>query len=465
MLDRGNTAAAETFAPPAIPLAQRWEQLKPLLQREAGDNNFRSWIIPIAPLSFAGGVLELGVPTRFMRDWVRTHYADRIRALWAQHFGAPARVEIVIAEKAAAAEAVAYTTPVVANDAGTDNNEDRFSSPLDPRYTFDNFVTDPSNALAAGASRKLAESDMVPFNPLYIHGGVGLGKTHLMQAAAQVLRARKPSAKIVYMSAERFMYQFVQALRGKDTMTFKSFFRSVDVLMIDDIQFICGKESTQDEFLHTFNSLLDHGKQVVVSADRAPAELDGIGERLRSRLGMGLAARIEPTTYELRLAVLRSKCGLLKRDIPQDVLELLAAKITSNVRELEGALNRLIAHAELADRPVTLETAQALLQDLLKAGDRRVSVEEIQKKVADYYGLRLADMHSPRRARPLARPRQVAMYLCKIMTEHSLPDIGRKFGGRDHTTIIHGIRRIEELMTTDADMARDVEILKRAVAG
>jgi chromosomal replication initiator protein len=261
------------------------------------------------------------------------------------------------------------------------------------------------------------------------------------------------------------MYQFVRAVRARETMAFKEQFRTVDILMIDDIQFICGKESTQEEFFHTFNALIDQGKHVVLSADKAPGDLDGLDERLRSRLGMGLVAGIQMGDADLRLKILHAKCALMKRTLPADVLDFLAQKITSNMRELEGALNRLIAHAELINRPVTLATAEELLQDLLRASERRVTIEDIQRRVAEHYNLRIADILSPRRARPVARPRQIAMYLAKALTQHSLPEIGRKFGGRDHTTIIHGVRKIEELMARDANMAADVDSLRRVIAG
>lgn len=447
----------------------RFSQVKALLQKEFGETAFRSWIAPIDAVSCASGTLNLSVPTRFIRDWVKSHYADRIRSLWTQHFGAVARVEIGISGKkndkpaAAAPAGVAYEKPAIANEnAVKDASTADFSVALDPRYTFENFVTGSPNEFAYAAARKLADNEKVSFNPLFLQGGVGLGKTHLMHAIAHSARAQ--GRKVAYMSAEKFMYDFVRALRFQDTMAFKARFRAVDVLMIDDIQFICGKDATQEEFFHTFNSLIDQGKQIVISADQSPADMDGLEERLRSRLSMGLVAAIHPTTYELRLGILQSKCAQMKRDLPQDVLEFLAQKIASNVRELEGALNRLIAHAELVNRPVTIDTAQDLLSDLLRANDRRTTIEDIQRKVCEHYGIRLADMHSPRRARPVARPRQLAMYLCKQLTTHSLPEIGRKFGGRDHTTIIHGVRKIEELLAGDPTLRSDLESLKKAIA-
>jgi len=344
--------------------------------------------------------------------------------------------------------------------AAADEKED-FGAPLDPRFTFENFVIGKPNEFATAAARRVAEEAKVPFNPLFLYGGVGLGKTHLMHAIAWEIRKRHPQRKVVYLSAEMFMYRFIRALRFKDMMSFKEQFRSVDVLMIDDVQFISGKDSTQEEFFHTFNALVDQNRQIILSADKSPADLEGIEDRVRSRLGWGLVADIHPTTYELRLGILQTKAEKMNLQVPPKVLEFLAHKITSNVRELEGALNRIAAHATLVGRPITFETAQDVLHDLLRANDRRVTIEEIQKRVAEHYSIRLADMHSPRRARLVARPRQVAMYLAKQLTSRSLPEIGRKFGGRDHTTVMHAVKKIEELRATDSGFAEDIELLRR----
>ena len=300
----------------------------------------------------------------------------------------------------------------------------------------------------------------VPFNPLFLYGGVGLGKTHLMHAIAWHVRKHAPTRKVIYLSAEKFMYRFIRALRFRSTMDFKEQFRSVDLLMIDDVQFISGKDSTQEEFFHTFNALVDLNRQIVISADKSPTDLD-IEERMRSRLGWGLVADIHPTTYELRLGILESKSEQLGLHLPQKVLEFLAHKITSNVRELEGALNRITAHVNLVRRELTLEAAQELLQDVLRANERRVTIDEIQKRVAEHFNIKMAEMTSPRRARIVARPRQVAMYLAKQLTSRSLPEIGRKFGGRDHTTVMHAVRKIEELTRNDRALAEDVELLQR----
>ena len=282
-----------------------------------------------------------------------------------------------------------------------------------------------------------------------------------MHAIGLHIKKQSPERRIIYLSAEKFMYQFVRALRTKDTMAFKEQFRSVDVLMIDDVQFIGGREATQEEFFHTFNALVDSNRQVIISADKSPSDLEGVEERMRSRLGWGLVADIHPTTYELRLGILQAKAEQSSTEIPVKVLEFLAHKITSNVRELEGALNRILAHATLVGRPITLETTQEVLHDLLRANDRRVTIEEIQKRVSAHFNVRIADMHSARRARAVARPRQVAMYLSKQLTSRSLPEIGRKFGGRDHTTVMHAVRKVEELKATDSSFAEDVELLRR----
>ena len=338
---------------------------------------------------------------------------------------------------------------------------------LDPRFTFDAFVVGKPNEFAYACARRVAEQPSSPgFNPLFLYGGVGLGKTHLMHAvaweltnAAEARGGRK--ATVAYMSAERFMYRFIAAIRSQATMEFKEQLRSVDVLMIDDLQFLINKDATQEEFFHTFNALVDAGKQIVVSADKSPSDLSGLEERVRTRLGCGMVADLHATTYELRISILEAKAARAGVGVPPKVIEFLAHKITSNVRELEGALNRLIAHAHLFGRAITLESTQEVLHDILKAHDRRVTIEEIQKKVAEHWNIRLTDMSSARRARAVARPRQVAMYLAKQLTSRSLPEIGRKFGNRDHTTVMHAVQRVADLMAVDAGFAEDVELLRR----
>ena len=312
----------------------------------------------------------------------------------------------------------------------------------------------------------VAERGPVSFNPLFLYGGVGLGKTHLMHAIAWEVKASNPEARVLYLSAEQFMYRFVSALRFKDMHGFKEMFRSVDMLMVDDVQFISGKDSTQEEFFHTFNALVEQQKQIVISADRAPGEIDGLEERIKSRLQWGLVVDLHPTDYELRLGILQAKAeAQLERNpgvrIGQGVMEFLAHRISSNVRVLEGALNRLFAYAELVGREIDLDMTQECLTDLLRVSERKVTIDEIIRKVADHYNLRMSDLLSARRARQVARPRQVAMYLAKTLTSRSLPDIGRRFGGRDHTTVIHAVRKIEELRAADVQIAEDVELLRR----
>lgn len=334
---------------------------------------------------------------------------------------------------------------------------------LDSRFTFENFVVGKPNELAYAAALRVAESAKPLFNPLFLYGGVGLGKTHLMHAIAWHIKKCHPDRKVIYLSAEKFMYQFVRALRFKDTVAFKEQFRSVNVLMIDDVQFIGGKETTQEEFFHTFNALVDNNHQIIISADKSPADLERMEDRLKSRLGWGLVADIHPTTYELRIGILQAKAESMGVEIPKEVIEFLAFKISSNVRELEGALNRIIAHATLVGRSITVDTTQEVLRDLLKANDRRVTIEDIQKRVAEYYNIKTSDMQSARRLQNIARPRQVAMYLAKILTSRSLPDIGRKFGGRDHTTVLHSVRKVQEIYLNDKEFADDVDILKRSL--
>ncbi len=465
----------------------RWARVRGRLRSEVGEAAFKSWLKPLTLRRIDGDVVRLTVGTRFMRDWVASHYGDRLRELWREEDGSIGSIEIAVADAAAGQDCGAADSsgassagPAVPGQLrraaappsrasfdgapGETFNRD-IGAPLDPRFTFENFVVGKSNEMAHAAALRVADATALPFNPLFLYGGVGLGKTHLMHAIAHRISTRKPDKRVIYLSAEKFMYRFVRAMRYKDTMSFKEQFRAVDFLMIDDIQFFSGKDSTQEEFFHTFNALVDENRQVVISADKPPFDLQRMEERLRSRLGWGLVADIHPTTYELRLSILQSKAEQLGVDMPPKVLEFLAHKISSNVRELEGALNRIVAHSELIGREITLENTQELLHDLLRASDRHITIDEIQKQVAEHFNIRLSDMHSPRRARAVARPRQVAMYLAKQLTTRSLPEIGRKFGGRDHTTVMHAVKRIDQLRATDASFAEDIDLLRRMVEG
>jgi len=440
----------------------QWARVRAKLRKELGDTAYRSWIRPLTLLGVENGEARLGATTRFVRDWVRSHHADLIRTIWASENREIAAVDIAVqaATTVARSEDLARAEPPrpamqllrAPEHAGATASDapEEFGAALDARFTFDTWVVGKSNEFATAAARRVAEDTKASINPLFLYGGVGLGKTHLMTAIAWHIRRRHPQRRVMYLSAEKFMFQFIRAMRSKDTMSFKEQFRSVDVLMIDDVQFIAGKDATQEEFFHTFNALVDQNKQIVLSADKSPSDLEGVEERVKSRLGWGLVADIHPTTYELRLGILQAKAERAG-----------AHKITQNIRELEGALNRITAHATLIGRPITIDSSQEVLHDLIRANDRRVTIEEIQKRVAEHFAIRLADMHSPRRARAVARPRQVAMYLSKQLTSRSLPEIGRKFGGRDHTTVMHAVRKIEELRASDHGFAEDIDLLRR----
>ena len=454
-------------------LQTQWYRVSSRLKAEIDEAAYENWVKPISVWSKRGSETRIAVPSRFMRDWVIANYLDRIRELWGAEDSEVQSVEVVVQPKSKVEAAAkrselpqrgteVASPPVVVN--GLDAHG-HISAPLDSRFTFSNFVVGKPNEFAYAAARRVAEASTVPFNPLFLYGGVGLGKTHLMHGIAWEILERGPSRTVVYLSAEKFMYQFVRALREQNTVDFKEQFRSVDVLMIDDVQFIGGRDATQEEFFHTFNALVDQGRQIILSADKSPSDLEGVEERLKSRLNCGLVADIHATTYELRLAILESKAEQMQISAPGKVLEFLAHKITSNVRELEGALNRVAAHTQLIGGDISLETTQEVLHDLLRANDRRVTIEEIQKRVAEHFNIRVSDMHSARRARSVARPRQVAMYLAKQLTSRSLPEIGRKFGGRDHTTVMHAVRKVDELRDHDNSFAEDVELLRRMLEG
>ena len=480
------TAEPEIVEKPQI--AAQWAKIRGRLQAEVGEVEYRTWLRQMTLVGLDGDEITVNLPTRFLRDWVCTRYGDRLSALWQTENPAVRRVEIcvgnVMEQPAALDETVSRSREIARDDVPTATRsepsrtavpvaatwqEDRAESradlaaPLDTRFTFEGFVVGKPNEFAYACARRVAERPSSPgFNPLFLYGGVGLGKTHLMHAIAWELTDRTTApVSVAYMSAEKFMYRFIAAIRSQSTMEFKENLRSVDVLMIDDLQFLIGKDNTQEEFFHTFNYLVEQGKQIVVSADKSPSDLNGLEHRLRTRLGCGMVADLHSTTYELRISILEAKAARAGVGVPGKVLEFLAHKITSNVRELEGALNRLVAHANLFGRAVTLESTHEVLHDILKAHDRKVTIEEIQKKVAEHYSIRLTDMSSARRARAVARPRQVAMYLAKQLTSRSLPEIGRKFGNRDHTTVMHAVSRVTELMERDGNFAEDVELLLR----
>ena len=437
-----------------------WNKVSQELKKSLDKDTFQNWIKPIVFESYQDNILSLSVPTRFLRDWIIKNYASVIKRVCLDQGSSIEKLAIIVKEKN---ERVIPGTEAIYQEKEDDEDTyyDDISAPLDPKFTFDNFIVGKPNELAYAAAQRVAESEVVSFNPLFLYGGVGLGKTHLMHAVAWAIKKRSPKKNVVYLTAEKFMYQFIKALRFKNIMSFKEQFRSVDVLMIDDVQFIIGKDNTQEEFFHTFNTLVDKKRQIIISADKSPADLEGLEDRLKSRLGWGLVADIHPLTYELRLGILQSKSEQKQLKLSPEVLEFLANKITNNVREMEGALNRLAVHGSLQKAEISVEMVKDVLKDLLRTNSRKITIDEIQKKVTEHYNIRLSDMHSPRRSRSIARPRQVAMYLAKSITTRSLPEIGRKFGGRDHTTVIHAIKTIEEIMVNDPNLAEDIELLTR----
>lgn len=444
-----------------------WGAIQSNLRNTIGQNNYSNWIEPLDFHSYEDGVATFSVPTNFMGNYVSQNFGELLLYQLSTVVNDVRRVKFQVLNGVSPKTAKPVESRVATIEPAV-KEEPLVGAPLDGRFTFDTFIVGKPNELAHAAARRVSEGGVVTFNPLFLYGGVGLGKTHLMHAIAHELQIRRPDLNVLYLSAEQFMYRFVQALRDRKMMDFKQLFRSVDVLMVDDVQFIAGKDSTQEEFFHTFNALVDQGKQIIISADRAPGEIKDLEDRIKSRLQCGLVVDLHPTDYELRLGILQSKVEAQKLQYPtlaidNNVLEFLALRISTNVRVLEGALTRLFAFASLVGRPITLELAQDCLADVLRASERKITVEEIQRKVSEHYNIRLSDMIGPKRVRTYARPRQVAMYLSKQLTSRSLPEIGRRFGGRDHTTVMHGVKRVEELKLQDSQVADDIEMLRRAL--
>jgi len=443
---------------------ETWWQVRGALLESVGRNNFTTWIDPIQFDGLQDRTASFRVPTNFIGAWVSQNFGDLIlRHLVSAGVGAD-RVEFnVESDGRTDAPAPSAPAPTVKTGGG-----DLPGSTLNPAFTFGNFVVGKPNELAHAAAKRVSEGRDVAFNPLFLYGGVGLGKTHLMHAIAWDLRARNPEGHILYLTAEQFMYRFVRALRETGTMAFKQICRSVDVLMVDDVQFFAGKTSTQEEFFHTFNNLIEAGKQIVISGDRAPVDMEELDTRIASRLQCGLVVDLHPTDYELRLGVLQHKADAARaRDpslrIADGVLEFIAQKVSTNIRVIEGALTRLVAFADLVNAEITLDMAQDCLADILRATDRKVTMDQIVKKICEYYNIKQGDLLGASRVRSVARPRQMAMYLCKKLTRRSLPEIARKIGGRDHTTILYGVRKIEELIAIDSQIAEDAELLRRTL--
>ncbi|PPE77638.1 chromosomal replication initiator protein DnaA [Kaistia algarum] len=467
-----------------------WDRVKRRLRSELGEDVFSSWFARVEFESADGASVTLSVPTRFLKSWIQAHYLDKLIGLWGAEISGIRRVELTVrgasrpkplpkTEKPVAPVLGAAAAPTLlpaasaapVSMASSRIDADTAGSPVDPRLTFETFCEGAPNRVAYAAARAVAESTAgrpTPFNPLYIHAGVGRGKTHLLHAIAQAALRADPGRRVVYLTAEHFMFRFVAALKNQSAIAFKEGLREIDLLLIDDLQFLQGK-SVQQEFCHTLNVLIDGARQVVVAADRPSADLETLDERVRSRLRGGVAFEIGAPDLELRRHILESRYKVAQSqspglDIPSTVLEYVAQSVVSNGRDLEGALNRLVAQWQFTHQAVTMASAEVTLRDLVGAREpRRVKIEDIQKIVATHYNVSKADLLSSRRTRTIVRPRQIAMYLSKTLTPRSLPEIGRRFGGRDHTTVLHAVRKVEELMQGDQHLAEEVELLRRMI--
>ena len=467
---------------------ERWTRVKDRLRAEVGDDVYSSWFARMELDGSEGDTVKLSVPTRFLKSWIQSHYAERVLTCWQAEQPSYLRIELTVRSSVIRPLPLKTTKPPELPAAPRDTREMKVNgselrspvgpisavhealggSPLDPRLTFETFVVGRSNTLAHAAAKQVAQArrgDVVMFNPLYVHAGVGLGKTHLLQSLAWAGNTCA-ERKVLYLTAEKFMYGFVSALRAQNALAFKEALRAIDVLVIDDLQFLNGK-STQAEFCHTLNALIDAGRQVVIASDRPPSDLESLDERVRSRLAGGLVVEMGSLGEELRLEILKCRAAAAKQhhpgfDAPAPVLAFIAKTVTHNGRDLEGALNRLLAHSKLTGQPVTLEMAEREVRDLIRPQEpKRVKIEDIQRVVARQYNVSRADLLSSRRTANVVRPRQVAMYLAKTLTLRSLPEIGRRFGGRDHTTVLHAVRKIENLVNTDTALAEEIELLKR----
>jgi chromosomal replication initiator protein len=446
-----------------------WNRCLRVLESELPMQQFNTWVRPLQAIE-RDGQLRLLAPNRYVIEWLGENSLTRIREL-IQAFAEGAAPDLVldVGTRAGVSPSVAGVNGIT--DTGQAAARARRLAPIvlggriNPDFTFDSFVEGKSNQLAKAAAIQVAGNPGKAYNPLFIYGGVGLGKTHLMHAVANKLKERNSDARLAYVHSERFVGDMVKALQHNTINEFKTAYRSLDALMIDDIQFFAGKERSQEEFFHTFNALLESQQQVILTCDRYPKEVDGLEERLKSRFGWGLTVAIEPPELETCVAILMSKAAMTNVDLPEEVAFFVAKRIRSNVRELEGALRRVVATSHFTGRPITLEFAKEALRDLLALQEKLVTVENIQKTVAEYYKIRIADLLSKRRSRSIARPRQVAMALAKELTNHSLPEIGDAFGGRDHTTVLHACKRVKELRESERRIGEDYMNLLRTLAG
>ncbi|MDC3116505.1 chromosomal replication initiator protein DnaA [Alphaproteobacteria bacterium] len=444
-----------------------WEKTKHLISKNIKEVVWKAWIDPLNFIEYDKNVLHLSSDSKLISNRAETQYYETIFFEASKYFKELIKIIIHTKDRARTPNSFKIeknynlkTNTLIQNDLSF---VDTVTMKINTKLTFDNFVVGSTNQMPYAASKRICDISSLSYNPLYIHGNVGMGKTHLLNAIAIDLKQKNPNIKIFFMSAERFMYQFIKAIRQKNTLMFKDQFRSIDVLIIDDIQFIGGKGSTQEEFLYTFNNLIDDGKQIIISSNKSPFELIDLEEKLKSRLGGGLVVDFLPTNYELRLDILRKKVNLSGLNIPLNVLQFLANKIVSNIRELEGALNRIWANHELTGNDISLENSERLLSDILLINEKNISIKSVQEKVALFFNLKLSDMTSSRRSISVARPRQIAMYICKAMTSFSYPEIGKAFGGKDHTTVMHAVKKIESLLLMDKKLKNQLYELKNSI--
>ncbi len=455
-----------------------WSNCLARLEQELSDQQLNTWIRPLQVVE-SEDVIRILAPNRFVLDWVRKHFHEKIQRIitdldssqrlqlhmeiGSQASEAPGRnAADASAAPVSSTPSAAAATPFKAASSG--NAQPPIEHNINPMFTFDNFVEGKSNQLAKAASIQVAENPGKTYNPLFFYGGVGLGKTHLMHAVGNMMLQRSPNARITYIHSERFVGNMVKALQHNAIDAFKQHYRSLDAILVDDIQFFAGKERSQEEFFHTFNALLEEGRQIILTCDRYPKEVEGLEERLRSRFGWGLPVCIDPPELETRVAILQKKAEEASIELPSEVAFFIAKRIRSNIRELEGAFRRVLATANFTGTHITLEFAKEALRDLIALQDRTVTIENIQKTVAEYYKIRTSDLLSNRRSRSITRPRQLAMALAKELTSHSLPEIGSAFGGRDHTTVLHGCRKIAELRESDSKMNEDYMNMMRILS-
>ena len=446
----------------------KWEQIQVLISQNIKEIFYKAWIKPLKFEKYENRTLYLSTESKIISNRAETQYYETIFVQASNFFDSLKKIKFCIVSSNLK-ENVTSTNknsslrvnqPTLFNDLSF---VESVSMKINTKFTFDNFVVGESNRMPYAASKRICENNSLNYNPLYIYGDVGMGKTHLLNAIAIDLKKNIPNLKIVLMSAERFMYQFIKAIRLKDTIKFKDQFRSIDILMIDDIQFIGGKDSTQEEFFYTFNDLINQGKQIIISSNKSPVDILHLDKKLKSRLAGGLVVDFLPSNFELRLDILKKKVEVLNLKIPSDVLEFIANRIVNNIRELEGALNRIWANYELTGKKINLENSKHLLSDILSANEKTISIDNIQQQVSSYYNLQLSDMRSSRRSMNIAMPRQIAMYLSKALTSFSYPEIGKAFGGKDHTTVMHATKKIELLLENDQKLKKQIFDLKNCI--